>query len=434
MPRNTTRRTFLKGIGATAATAGMVGTASAYSYRESTRFSVFNIVELQTEQVQEKGDEQAEYAARIIQEANPDVIAIKELDNNFQKATVEDVPTDTSNVRAFIDNYLMEPQAEHLEPISFPYTLQPDSNTGLLPEEDYDFNKDGEAGARPGDAYGFGVYPGHYGFAIASQYPIIEDEVREFQEFVWTDMPNNLAPVDDGSMDLNKGDGDIWLTEEEAEVFRLSSKNHVDVPFRVDGEVVHGLVSHPTPPGFDGSNNFNDRWNHDENRFWADYVAGADYIYDDDGNEGGLADDEPYVLMGDMNAGPTADRVMDPSQPFFFENEDFYTEEIPTSTGGRVNGNEYATRIDGDFEGVVEQVDYVLPSPDFEYEDGGVVWPVRGRAQSEMATAVSEASDHRMVWADVNLESDAGSSDAKLRALLQELLGTIDTNPGQGSN
>jgi endonuclease/exonuclease/phosphatase family metal-dependent hydrolase len=410
-----------------------VGTASAYSYRESTRFSVFNIVELQTEQVQEKGNEQAEHAARIIQEANPDVIAIKELDNNHQKATArEGIPTDTDNIRAFIDNYLMEPQADHLEGISFPYTLQPESNTGLLPEEDYDFNKDGEAGARPGDAYGFGVYPGHYAFAVASQYPIIEDEVRTFQEFVWTDMPGNLAPVDDGSMNINKGDGDIWLTEEEAEVFRLSSKNHVDVPLRVDGEIVHGLVSHPTPPGFDGSNDFNDRWNHDENRFWADYVAGADYIYDDDGNEGGLPEDASYVLMGDQNAGPTADRVMDPSQPFFFENEDFYTDEIPTSTGGRVNGNEYATRIDGDFEGVVEQVDYVLPSPDFEYEGGEVVWPVRGRAQSEMATAVSEASDHRMVWADVNLESDAESeSNAELRALLESLLRSSPGNSNQ---
>ena len=38
----------------------------------------------------------------------------------------------------------------------------------------------------------------------------------------------------------------------EREVFRLSSKSHWDVPLRVGGEVVHFLVSHPTPPVFDG--------------------------------------------------------------------------------------------------------------------------------------------------------------------------------------
>ncbi|MEF8881111.1 MAG: endonuclease/exonuclease/phosphatase family protein [Halapricum sp.] len=438
MPRSTNRRTFLKGVGATAATTGLVGTASAYDYRTATRFAQFNIQELETSQVQEKGDETAAAAARVIQEADPDILLINELTNNIQ----EGESTDTENVRAFIDNYLREPQADHLEGLSFPYTFQPPSNTGVLPDDDYDFNKDGSAGELPGDAFGFGFYPGHYAFAVASQYPIVEDEIRTFQKFLWKDMPGNLMPVDDGSMHINKGEDDIWLTEEEAEVFRLSSKTHVDVPFRVDGEIVHGLMSHPTPPGFDASNNFNGRWNHDENRFWADYVADADYIYDDDGHEGGL-DDDMYVLMGDMNAGPMSDRILHPSRSFFFENDDFYTEELPTSPGGRAHGHKYATRIDGDFEGVVEQVDYVLPSPELTYEDSGVMWPAFGRGQRELYEAVQNdggASDHRMVWADLNIEkggydgfdvgqdeSDATSAD--LRALLRSLLRAINASP-----
>lgn len=55
--------------------------------------------------------------------------------------------------------------------------------------------------------------------------------------------------------------------------------------------VIHGLFAHPTPPVFDGVNNFHGRWNTDEVRFLADYVADADYIYDDSGTEGGLDDD-----------------------------------------------------------------------------------------------------------------------------------------------
>jgi hypothetical protein len=39
---------------------------------------------------------------------------------------------------------------------------------------------------------------------------------------------------------------------EELEVFRLSSKSHWDVPIVIGRKTVHFLVSHPTPPVFDG--------------------------------------------------------------------------------------------------------------------------------------------------------------------------------------
>lgn len=431
MHPNTTRRTVLKGIGATAATTGTVGTASGDTHRTSTRFAVFNIIEFETEQVQEKGDEQAEYAARIIQKIRPDVIAINELTNNLQEGTA----TDTANVRAFVDNYLAEPQGPNLDGIRYPFTFQPKSNTGVLPPEEYDFNKDGEEGERPDDAYGFGEYPGHYAFAIASRYPILEDEIRTFREFLWADMPENLMPVDDGSMEIDKSDGSLWATEAEADVRRLSSKNHVDVPIRVDGDVIHGLVAHPTPPGFDGENDFNDRWNHDEVRFLADYVAGADYIYDDDGNEGGLDEDASYVLMGDLNAGPETDRVMNPSKPFLFENDDFYTDELPTSPGGAENGNAYATRSGGDFDGVVEQIDYVLPSPDLTYVDGAVVWPSEDGNRSAFAEVVAETSDHRMVWADVTHERDrSGGMCGWIRSILEDFVESSASTPGRGAD
>ena len=78
MVRNSTRRTFLKGIGAATAAGGMVGTASAYEYRTATRFAQFNIENLETGQVQETGDEQARAAAELIQEARPDVLVVNE--------------------------------------------------------------------------------------------------------------------------------------------------------------------------------------------------------------------------------------------------------------------------------------------------------------------------------------------------------------------
>lgn len=335
MLRHTTRRSVLKAIGVAAAAPGVVGTVSGRGKTPATRYAAYNVVNLGTEQVQEPGDAQAEAAARVIQEVQPDVLVVNELANNVQEETVDDsVPTEKTNIEAFVDNYLSVPQRDDLEGIDYPYTLQPKSNTGVLPEDDYDFNKDDNAGARPGDAFGFGFYPGQYAFAIASKFPIAEEGIRSFRKFKWADMPGNLIPVKgDQGVDTDS----IYLTEDELEVYRLSSKTHIDVPFDVDGDTVHGLFSHPTPPVFDGSNNFNGRWNHDEVRFFADYVAGEEYIYDDSGSSGGLDDKASYVLMGDMNAGP-GDEPLDPASKYFMENDDFNTRNLPTSPGGRSAG------------------------------------------------------------------------------------------------
>lgn len=271
MPRDANRRRFLKIAGAAVASTPLIGSASAAGRGSGTRYAAFNVVDLNTDQVQQKGDEQAAAAARVIQEIDPDIIVINELANNIQKAKVTDgVPTEKTNIQAFVDNYLSEPQHRTLDGIEYPHTLQPTSNTGVLPEEPYDFNKDGNAGERPGDAFGFGVFPGQYGFGIASKYPIAERGIRSFQKFHWDDMPGNLIPIE-GEAGVDP-DG-IYLTESETDIYRLSSKTHIDVPFAIDGKTVHGLFSHPTPPVFDGLNNFNGKWNHDEVRFFADYVA-----------------------------------------------------------------------------------------------------------------------------------------------------------------
>src|SRR5690606_29210447 len=146
----------------------------------------------------------------------------------------------------------------------YPYAFVAPSNTGI--PSGFDLNNDGTVGGGD-DAFGFGFFPGQYGMAVLSKFPILEDEVRTFQTFLWKDMPGALLPDDP-----NTAAPADWYSPEELAAFRLSSKSHWDVPVDVNGNTVHVLASHPTPPTFDGAEDRNGLRNHDEIRFWADYV------------------------------------------------------------------------------------------------------------------------------------------------------------------
>lgn len=386
--KHTSRRGFLVLSGA-AATAALSGVSGGRSTRPVT-FATYNIEDLTTEQVQTPGDPQAAAAARVIQEVRPDVLALNELVNNRQESTVRDVPDAPTNVRAFVDNYLRVPQRDDLAGIEYPYVHAPKSNTGV--HSGMDLDNDGVVDDTPGDegygndAYGFGQYPGQYALAIVSRHPIETAAIRSFRRFRWQDMPDSEIVRDPAF--------DVYLTDEEAERFRLSSKTHVDVPVSCRGHTVHALLAHPTPPVFDGPENFNGKRCHDEIRLLADYAAGADYLYDDDGRRGGL-DDASYVLLGDMNASPGDEESLQAANTYFLESEAFDTRRLPTSPGGAQASSPYLTAEFG------SKVDYVLPSPDLSVRGSAVVWPSENANQRGLGRDVQTASDHRLVWADV---------------------------------
>jgi endonuclease/exonuclease/phosphatase family metal-dependent hydrolase len=390
--RRTTRRGFLALAGASAVGTGIAGAASAKP--NAATFATYNVTDLRTEQVQSPGDEQAAAAARVIQKVRPDVLVLNELTNNRQESAVRDVPTDPTNARAFVENYLSVPQHRGLRGLEYPYIHVPKSNTGVHSGMDLDNNGtiDATSGDRTygNDAYGFGVYPGQYALAIFSRYPIRNDAIRSFRTFLWTDVPDSLLPRDPST--------EMHLTASEAERFRLSSKTHVDVPIVVDGETVHALAAHPTPPVFDGAGNFNGKRCHDEIRLLADYVAGAEYLSDDSGTRGGLADDSSYVLIGDMNAAPGDEESLNAATEFFVENADFNSKKFPMSPGGAQQQGSRSRYWTAEFE---SQVDYVLPSPDLGLRRLAVVWPSKNATKRGLGAAVRTASDHRLVRADI---------------------------------
>ncbi|HTH04891.1 MAG TPA: endonuclease/exonuclease/phosphatase family protein, partial [Ilumatobacteraceae bacterium] len=351
---------------------------------------------------------QAKTVAEIIQHANPDIVLLNEFD--FVEGGVA--------AQLFRDNYLEVPQGT-ADAVEYPYAFVAPSNTGTA--SGFDLNNNGATVTTPlapgygDDAFGFGAFEGQFGMAVLSKYPIVEADVRTFQHFLWKDMPGALLPDDP-----NTAAPADWYSPAELEVFRLSSKSHWDIPVDVDGSTLHVLAAHPTPPTFDGVEDRNGLRNHDEIRFWADYVQpgpGSDFIYDDAGATGGLAPGESFVILGDQNADPLDGDSVDAAIDQLLGHPRI-TDPLPTSAGaveaaalqGGANlAHEGDPKYDtADFNDNPApgnlRADYVLPSRDLRVTDAAVFWPVAADPLSALTGNFPfPSSDHRLVWVDLRV-------------------------------
>jgi endonuclease/exonuclease/phosphatase family metal-dependent hydrolase len=343
-------------------------------------------------------DAQARTVAEVIQRADPDVVLLNEFDFDAEGTAVD----------LFRENYLEVSQGG-ADPARYRYAYVAPSNTGVA--SGFDLNNDGTVGGGD-DAFGFGLFEGQYGMAVLSKHPIDTRGVRTFQEFLWKDMPGALLPDDPAT----PGPAD-WFSDAELDVVRLSSKSHWDVPVRVGRDTVHVLASHPTPPTFDGPEDRNGRRNHDEIRFWADYVTpgkASRYIYDDDGGRGGLAGGASFVVVGDQNADPQDGDSYDVAIDQLLDHRRI-TDPLPTSDGAveaaALQGGANATHTGdpaydtADFADTTPgnlRADYVLPSRDLRVRGAGVFWPTLDEPLSRLTgTYPFPSSDHRLVWVDV---------------------------------
>lgn len=355
------------------------------------------------ERLKTRGDEQLRLVAATIQAARPDVLLINEFDYDPTGKAVED----------FLFNYLM--RAQHGQSaIRYRYQYTELVNTGL--DSGLDLNRDGEIGG-PNDAWGFGRFPGQYGMLVLSRYPIDPTKVRSLRKFKWRDMPGALLPT--------TPDGESWYSERILNTFPLSSKAHWDIPIWTRAGAIHFLVSHPTPPVFDGEEDRNGRRNHDEIRLWADYVstdpARHDYLYDDDGKTGGLAAGAFFVIAGDLNADPHDGDSYPGAIDQLLSHPRIQALPTPSSTGAaesthRLGGGNLGQSGDPAHDTAVFsghtgnlRVDYVLPSQDLRVLDAGVFWPL----STEPNAALLDASDHRLVWVDI--QADALPMPAPIR-------------------
>ena len=371
---------------------------------------------------------QIENVAEVIRRVRPEILLINEFDY------VEGPLSGNAATAAFQANYLgIDKPDDTTEPIVYPYVFVAPSNTGISSGKDLD--NSGSVVSTPGsgaygnDSFGFGEFPGKFGMAVFSMYPIDYAAARTFQTFLWKDMPGAMLPHYPDPFPANPAlAGQPWYSSDELDIFRLSSKSHWDLPIDIGGTTVHFLVSHPTPPVFDGLEDRNGTRNFDEISLWADYITpgAAGYIYDDAKVYGGLPPGAAFVIAGDQNSDPLDGDSIDGAIQQLIEHPLVNTKVTPESPGavqqsalqGRANATHLSDpRFDtADFADGAPgnlRADYVLPRKNLQIAGAGVFWPLNTDPTFPLVGTFDSAnwgevggfptSDHRMVWVDVRV-------------------------------
>lgn len=328
-------------------------------------------------------DQQVLTVAEIILRVRPDIIVLNEVDHD---------PAGTA-MHEFAD--LLATGVNGIEGLELPHRFTAPVNTGV--PSGFDLDGDGRR-AGPRDAWGYGRFPGQYGMAILSRFPL--GPARTFQNLRWGTIPWVEPP--------KKPDGSPYYQPDAWSQMPLSSKSHWDLAATLpDGRPVHLLASHPTPPVFDGPEDRNGLRNDAEIRFWVDYIDDASWIKDDAGDAGGLAKNTAFVILGDLNNDPEKGDGRKPALTALLGHRSVQDPQ-PESPGAAGAGAPGDTADWPKKNGPGNlRVDYALPSVHLKVAGSGVFWPAKSDPLRPLVGTRSgrrASSDHRLVWVDVELE------------------------------
>lgn len=312
-------------------------------------------------------DAQIDAAVAVIASADADVILLTELDWDYEGRAL-----------AALAGRLAKAGAP------YPYHFAAQPNTGLATGLDLDSNRRlGEAR----DAQGYGEFTGQAGMAVLSRLPL--GEARDFSAMLWRDLPDNLQ--DD--------------PPQIADVQRLSTSVHWDLPVQTPDGPLHLWAFGATPPVFDGPKDRNGRRNHDEAAFWLHYL---------NGDLPKTPGDAPFVILGTPNLDPVdgegrreaitallADpRLQDPAPQSAGAAAHPQTGANATQRGDpALDTTLWRAEGEGNTPGNL-RADMILPDARLAVTGAGVLWPA---PDEPLAATVAAASDHRLVWVDVTL-------------------------------
>lgn len=332
-------------------------------------------------------DKQIAALVTIIQHMRPDILLLNEFDHDHQNLALT----------AFRDAL-----ADGVNGIDYPHSFAPAGNEGR--PSFLDLDGDGEVGEWA-DALGFGKFPGSEGMALLSRYPIDTQSAHSFSKVLWTDISDVEFP--------ENPDGTDFLSPEIMSIIPFSHKSHWDVPILIEGNRLHILASHASPPVFDGPENINGLRNFAEVWFWVNYLNGVSYT-DDQGVNSTF--DGHFVLLGDLNVDPTdGEGAREPIAALLGHPR--INDTRPASLGAaepaRYASGANAAHVGNPAYDTVEwdddignmRVDYALPSTGLNIADSGTFWPLFSDPFTEiLGEGRDGASNHHMVWVDVVVE------------------------------
>lgn len=305
-------------------------------------------------------DPQVQAVVQVIASAAPDILLLLDVDYDHGLVTL----------KALRDR-IAEAGAD------YPHVFALPPNTGVATGLDLD--RDGRRGD-PRDAQGYGQFAGQGGMALLSRYAVRTDQVQDHSTRLWRDIPGAL---------LTLADGTALMDHAAAALQRLSSTGHWVIPLDVGGQTLWMLAFHATPPVFDGPEDRNGRRNHDETRFWSQYLDG----------QFGPPPDNRFVIIGDSNMD-TADSEGRPEAMLALLSDPRLSDPHPQGGGAQAAtaGQRGDPALDtarwpdpgpGNF-----RVDYILPSADLTVQSAQVLWPDN---DDPLASAVQMASRHHLV-------------------------------------
>lgn len=276
-------------------------------------------------------EDEAAATVAVIAAADPDILALQDIDYDGNAVALSALA----------------------EALGYPYFMTRRPNTGLLTGLDLDL--DGRTDG-PRDAHGYGRFSGEGGMALLSRFPL--GDVQDFSDMLWQNLPDNSA-------------ADV-TPDNALAILRLHTVGAWQVEVLTPNGPLHILMSHATPPVFDGPEDRNGLRNADEIRFWDLHLDAAA--------------PERFAYMGTLNVDPERGEGRREALLEFLAHPAL---QDPVPDGPTVDWEE---PIPGDL-----RVDYLLPSRTLRVLDAGIFWPTEG----PLADAVAEASDHRLVWVDV---------------------------------
>lgn len=355
------------------------------------RVATFDLHDVRTDELLAPRSPRLEQLAAAIRAINPQVIMLSGLAYDMPGAPGFDAKGPPgSNAKRFVEKYV---HAADAGGVAAPrYRIFVDQPNSGVPSG-YDLNHDGKIvaeypltletpeqtlalAAYSEDCWGPGAFPGQNGLVLLvdERLQIQTNQIRTFRKLPWSYMDAAAMP--------DAADGKPFFSDSEKAYFRLASVGLWDVPITLPNKsVVHLLCGAAVPPSPPGPAGINPRRNHDEIRFWADYIEDASWIVDDDGQEGGLRRGSEFVILGNFNVDPDrGDRYGEPIKTMLGATRKINLDDVPKAPDASTHTCAAGLRLD-----------YVLPARSVRVMGGGVWrWPEG-----------PSPSDHTPVWMDI---------------------------------